>query len=149
MCLWIYAYRRAAQTGCPTALGVELGWWYHRSHPPSLTPQSQETSTFLVPPEKEKHRTKERKIETFTHWESKPQHGNWGHGWAAEGCHSINLSKDEKMKKRGTTPAVQTVIKQGWAFTVLQTEGRSQTLGAALLMSTRALLPPLKTLQKK
>ena len=50
----LHAYQRAAQSGYPAALGVELGCWYHRSHPPSLTPQSRDTSTFPVPPEEEK-----------------------------------------------------------------------------------------------
>lgn len=50
MCLHIYTNQRAAQSGCPAALGVESGWWYRRSHPPSLTPQSPKKSIVPVPP---------------------------------------------------------------------------------------------------
>lgn len=63
MCLCTHAYQRVTQSGCPTALGVELGWWYHRSHPLSLTPQSPEPSTLRVPPE----RVTDREIEKRDH----------------------------------------------------------------------------------
>lgn len=44
------AYRRAARSECPAALGAASGWWCRRSHLPSSAPQSPETSTVLVPP---------------------------------------------------------------------------------------------------
>lgn len=44
------AYRRAARSECPAALGAASGWWCRRSHLPSSAPQSPETSTVPDPP---------------------------------------------------------------------------------------------------